>query len=280
MRALCVFKDEFKRTSWLLLISMGLMFMCNAILISQLNSVVLNVLTSGFLQPLIDIIPWYLPISLFLALFQARNSDLLSSMPYTTTGLYCLRLLYGVVFLALAGLVQLIVLYLIFNRYSFLIEDLAYTGQSLSAVCSYPRFLIVTIGAYIIATLAFTLIKNRLFASFGLFFAALLPELFFAPLSWFFETDFFDVICELKYNILFAKDSYIKVKPDILSLGYIVYSLVIIILFFAGMYTNKKNHEKGMDRIFCNEAVMVIYYMLLLLFALNIIDTLFIQGGL
>jgi len=283
VRVATVFRDEFKRSSWIIFIVLGCMLLCGVSLTSVLRDSFENIIGGGWYISCVNTVSWYLPVSVLLALSQSRTKkdDFWGSMPYTANSLYILRLLYGIIFIAAVGLIQLIISALILRKYVFLMEDISYLGFELKGIYAYPQFLIINIGAYIISNTVYGLFNNRFAASAMLFFINLMPEMLFTPIQWVcqYYPEVLDALSEVKYIIAYGIGD-VYVKSSVYTIGYPVYTAIIAAMLVMGLYINKKSHERGSGRLFYNKSVKVIFILLFVLFILNIMETVFLQGGL
>ncbi len=301
MRWLTVIKDEFKRTSWVILVAAVCMLICNIVLVQNVEEVYRSVMMNQFYAPDINIMYLYLPVSLMLALCQSRgkSDDMWNSMPYKASSLYGLRLAYGMGFIALLGIIQLCVSAAIINKYSFVMDDIAYLGYSVKGIYNYKAYCIANLGTYTIAAAYFILIRHQGAASAALFFTALMPEMLIAPIARVTDILFafqeavkaynrlgieslqrgLNTACELKYAVMFGINAY-DIKASVYGIGCFVYAALAALMLVLGFYVNKKRCDRGNDKIFYNKAVKTIYILLLVLFVYNIIETLFLQGGL
>lgn len=280
MRALVVFRDELKRSSWIIFIVLGCMLFDAMELVRSFNYNFEYMIGAGWFDGRVNTVSWYIPVAILLALCQSRGArdDFWGSMPYTAKSLYILRLVYGICFIAAVGLVQLALSMAVSSKYAFVIEDLSYIGLKIEGVYAYPMFLLVNVGAYLIANTVYTLVNNRITASAMLFFISIMPEMLISPISRLNDGGYPQIlenICELKYLIAFG----INDGCDVRGLSYAIYAVVIIFMLYLGIYINGKNAGRGRYRLFYNMAVKVIFILLCVLFCFNIIETLFLQGG-
>lgn len=280
MRVVSVFADEFKRTSWIIFVVIFCMFLSGLNIADCMNSNFKGLIQGRWFTDWVNTVSWYLPVPLLLTLCQKRGSgeDFWGSMPYTVNGLYFCRLAYGLLFILLTGLAQLLLSCVMMHSYAFLVEDLGYLGFNTYGLYTLPLFISVNCGVYIITQTLFMLFNNRILASAAVFLLALIPELFIAPVSWFFGySEAMDSLCEAKYRIMYGMFDYI---PDTaLSTGTIIYTVFIFAMLVLGIYLNRKNNQRGNSALVYNKAVNIMLIVLVVFFALNIADVIFVQGG-
>ncbi len=282
MRVVTVFKDEFKRSSWIIFIVLGCMLLVGAMLTEKIEEVTDYILvSSGWFNEDVNVVSWYLPVAALLALSQkrTRKDDFWGSMPYTADSLYLLRLAYGLMFIAAVGVVQMLLSAAIMHKNAFIIEDLRYIGLRINGVYDFPRFMLVNGGAYILASTICTLVNNHAVAAAFGFFASLMPEMLFTPYNWI-TGEYWHLIeyfSDLKYVIAFGIND--NVNDYVYQYGVPVYLCIIAAMLFIGAYVNRKTAERGNSKVFYNRFVKVIYIILCVLFALNVFETLFLQGG-
>lgn len=279
-RVRVVLKDEFKRSSWVILIAVGCLLLCNMTLASLINKGFINLVNYAWHGIVINTVSWYLPVAFFLAISGSRSKkdDFWNSMPYTANELHAIRLAYGVGFIAIVGLLQLAVAAVVAHKYAFFAEDLSYLGYTLNGVYNYPMFLLIIVGGYIIASTIYGLVDNRIVASAMLFFISLMPELLFVPILWITgqSLDILDYASQVKYLIVFGVgvgDS--DVNTVIYNIGVPLYLVIIAFMLWLGFYVNNKNHSSGNCKMFYNKVVKAVFIALSVLFALNITETLF-----
>lgn len=282
MRVVTIFKDEFKRSSWIIFIVLGCMFLAGGVFTEKIKEAVDYVFVcSDWFYEEVNVVSWYLPVAVLLALSQKRNKtdDFWGSMPYTSYSLYLLRLAYGLIFIAAVGAVQMLLSAAILNKNAFIVEDLSYVGIKIRGAYAFPMFMLVNGGAYILSNTVCTLVNNRgAAAAFG-FFAALMPEMLFTPYNWI-TGDYWHLIedfCDIKYAVVFG-EGY-NISDWVYSYGVPIYLVIIAFMLFIGIYANGKTAQRGAVRVFYNKAVKAIYIILCVLFVLNVFETLFLQGG-
>lgn len=282
MRVVTVFKDEFKRSSWIIFIVLGCMLLAGAMLTDRIEEAADYILvSSGWFNENVNVVSWYLPVAALFALSQKRTKkdDFWGSMPYTSDSLYLLRLAYGLIFIVAVGVLQMLLSAAVLHKNAFIIEDLSYIGLTIKGAYAFPMFMLVNGGAYIIANTVCTLVNNRgAAAAFG-FFAALMPEMLFTPYNWI-TGDYWYLMehfSDIKYVIAFGLND--DVSDWVYSYGVPIYLVIIAAMLFIGIYANRKTSQRGISRVFYNKAVKVIYIILCVLFALNVFETLFLQGG-
>ena len=113
-----------------------------------------------------------------------------------------------------------------------------------------------------------------------LFFLALIPELLVTPCDWLGEIflDGLEVAANIKYAAVFGV--YIPyIVKDVYTVGVPVYAAVTVIIFLIGYYVSRRNTERGNEGMFYNGIIKAVFIILCLLFALNVVDNLFVQGG-
>jgi hypothetical protein len=255
-------------------------------LANSINKGFINLVNYSWYNMDINTVSWYLPVAFFLAISGSRSKkdDFWNSMPYTANELHALRLAYGVGFIAIVGLIQLAVSALIIHKYAFFAEDLSYIGYTLTmnGVYNYLMFLLVIVGGYIIASTIYSLADNRIAASAMLFFIALMPELLFVPILWITGqySDILGDVSQVKYLIAFGVGvGDYDVNTAVYKICVPLYLVIIAFMLWLGFYVNKKNHSSGNCKIFYNKVVKVVFIALSVLFALNVTETLFFQGG-
>jgi hypothetical protein len=230
-----------------------------------------------------DTVSYCLPVPILLALtlHKGKEDELWSSMPYTTNALYLIRLCYGVGFIFLTGLVKLLVTWLVLQRYGCVMEDMAYLTYYPVGLYSFGRFLLVNIGAYIITGTVCRLVNNRILASIMLVLAEFVPLMLLVPIRWV-TGQYWDALSQFSevYSIISLGATSSELNPPIRTAGTIIYIAVILIMLVLDLYINKQRSENGKTKLFYNTAVKVVYIVFCVLFLLNVIETLFLQGGL
>lgn len=286
MRVVMVLRDEFKRSSWIFIIILACFFLSAVDFSRTINNIWLEVSTGGA--------GWYtfegiyngfthvylIPIVL-LALCQSRKKtdNFWSSLPYTAGELYVFRLLYGAVIILLMAVFQLVMTAVVLDRYDFFIRDCQLLGISTDNLYRLGEMVTALFGAYIIATLVYMLVNNRFAASLMLFFLALIPELLFVPLDWFgISTDAVQAISNIKYAVVFGIYSPYIIR-EVYTVGVPVYAGLVVVVFLSGYFVSRKNSQEGNNSMFVNGFVKAVFILLSILVVLNIIDGIFLQGG-
>lgn len=288
MRVVMVLRDEFKRSSWLFVILLACFFLAAADLLSVTSGTWKATVIGGDASWYIyegvysNFIPFYLIAVVLLALCQSRKrtDDFWNSLPYTAGELYVFRLLYGALVILFIAVVQLGMTAVIVNKFGFFMKDFALLGISTEYIYRTGSLIVALFGAYIIATLVYKLVNNRFAASIMLFFLALIPELLVAPCDWLggIFLDGLEVAANIKYAAVFG--IYIPyIVKNVYTVGVPVYAAVTVIVFLIGYYVSRRNTEKGNEGMFYNGIIKAVFILLCLLFALNVVDTLFVQGG-
>lgn len=285
MKTIYVLYDELKRSSWVFLVAMGCMLLGSNYIFDSLKGFYFHVLNNNYIYDVYIeniIAAIYLPFVILLALSQYRgkNEDFRSSMPYTADGLYFIRLLYGIIAILTVTVIQWAVLGLLFNNYAFVITDLKDMGVNLAVFINPLHFVLVLFGMYVFISLILQLVANRFGAAFMAFTLALMPEMLAVPYQWIFgEAPGWEGLFRIKYTF-FPGICDNELKTSVYLIGVLVYAVIVGTEVLAGMYVNRKTNGAGRSRMFYNKGVKAVFIALGLLFALNIFDMIFIQGGL
>lgn len=285
MKTVYALYDEFKRSSWVFLAAGCSMFFAASSLYSMLMDAFYSVLNGDYLYEMYFenlSAAFYLPFVILLALSQHRSKggDFRSSMPYTADELYFVRLLYGALAILAVTAAQWLVFGLMFNRYAFILEDLKALGEDMAAFVNPLHFALVLFGEYVGVSLVLQLVSNRFAAAFACFAIGLMPEMLTAPYQWIFgEFPDIEVFYRIKYAFIPGINDNM-VKPEVFCACALAYGAIIAGLIFAGVYVNGKTNGSGRFKVFYNKGVKAVFIVLSILFALNVFDTFFIQGGL
>ena len=288
MRVVMVLRDEFKRSAWLFIILLASFFLSAVDLLSKINNTWLTIMAGGdtfwYVYEGISSnhIPVYLLSIVLLALCQSRRptDDFWNGLPYTAGELYVFRLFYGALVILFIGVCQLVITAVICGRYEFFLKDCGLLGISCEYLYRTGAMVTALFGTYIIATLVYKLITNRFAASLMLFFLALMPELLVVPCNWLggLFLDGLETAANIKYAVAFGV--YIPyIMKDVYTVGIPVYAAVTVVIFLIGYYASRRISERGIECMFYNGLIKAVFLLLCLLFALNVIDNFFVQGG-
>lgn len=277
--------DEFKRSSWVFMVALGCLLFGTFYLYGEVKDLFFTVINGSYIYDIyIESILqcFYLPFALSLAFSQHRGKkeEFRGSMPYTADGLYFIRLLYGFIAIALVTLAQWL-------SYSLILGKCTYAAAYLNELCggsvafmSPLHFMVVLLGEYVMLTLVMQLVRNPIGAAFGSFMLALMPEMLEVPYQW--VTDAspnWEGLYRIKYAFMPGiADNMLK--PQVYNTAAWIYAAILAVFVALGAYINHKASGTGNSKAFYNKGVKTCYIVLCVLFALNLFETFFLQGGL
>ncbi len=253
-----ILKAEFRRTAWVLVLALGAILLSAARLSAELELCFMSLVNNNgeYIHHVSEgsrflfVLP-NLCAGVLIALLQCRDKrrEFWRGLPYSSNTLYAYRNLYGIMLFAAVCLVKLAVMLVLRSKYAPVYDEFVFFGYTNASLASLMWDMLITICYYVVCFAVLKLVNRAFVAAMAMFCITLLPFVFGFLLPDFVVYTLFDYILIVKLaGVVFA-----------------------VLMFYAGMYAERRYELFATKRIFAGKATLVVFWVVCVLFAVGVV---------